>query len=126
MMPFRNRHHPDLDMCEGAIHDSDSLLALTHTLLELRRDQPALTIGAYQSLEQENSSCFVYLRRYQDQCYLVVLNFSAQDQVVKLLGQGQGNIALSTCMDREGSLDLTAVHLRGNEGLLVEIGPPSS
>ena len=102
-------------------NDPRSFLMLTRTLLELRRPQPALTIGVYQSIEQGNASCFVYLRQHHDQRYLVALNFSAQDQVVTLPGQGQGNIVLSTCLDREGTLDLSAAHLRGNEGLLVEV-----
>lgn len=106
-------------------YDPRSLLMLTHTLLQLRRAQPALTIGAYRSIEQENPTCFAYLRLHHDQRYLVVLNFSAQDQMVALPGQGQGSIVLSTYMDRRGSLDLSAAHLRGNEGLLVvvEVAP---
>ena len=105
-------------------NDPRSFLMLTHTLLELRRSQPALTLGLYQSIEQENPTCFVYLRQHHDQRYLVVLNFSAQEQLVKL--QGQGHIILSTHMDREGSLDLSEVHLRGNEGVLMEVGVLSS
>jgi alpha-glucosidase len=107
-------------------HDPRSLLTLTHTLLQLRRAQPALTLGLYHSLEQENPACFAYLREHDGQSYLVILNFSAQDQVVTLPGQGQGHIVLSTYMDRGGSLDLSAAHLRGNEGLLVADVPCSA
>jgi alpha-glucosidase len=101
-------------------NDPRSFLMLTHTLLELRRSQPALTICLYQSFEHDKHTCFVYLRQHHDQRYLVVLNFSAQEQLVKL--QGQGHIILSTHMDREGSLDLSEVHLRVNEGVLIEVG----
>jgi alpha-glucosidase len=102
--------------------DPRSLLMLIHTLLELRRTQPVLTLGSYQSIEQENPTCFVYLRQHHDRRYLVVLNFSAQDQVVTLPGHNQGHIVLSTYIDREGPIDLSAVHLRGNEGILIEAG----
>ncbi|GAC1425511.1 MAG: alpha-amylase family glycosyl hydrolase [Ktedonobacteraceae bacterium] len=103
-------------------HDPRSILLLTHTLLQLRRTQPALTLGSYRSLEQEHAACFVYLRQHHNhQSFLVILNFSAQDQVVTLQGLGQGRITLSTYMDRRETLDLSEAHLRGNEGLLIEV-----
>ena len=107
-------------------NDPRSFLMLTRALLDIRRSHAALILGAYQSIEQENPTCFVYLRQYQDQCCLVMLNFSAQDQVVNLTEQEQGHIVLSTFMDRGGSLDLSTVYLRGNEGILVEVGVPTS
>jgi alpha-glucosidase len=51
----------------------------------------------------------------------VALNFSAHDQVVTLPEQGQGRVLLSTHVDREGLISLSEVHLRGNEGLLIEV-----
>src|SRR5947209_4924564 len=47
-------------------HDPRSMLLLTHTLLHLRWAQPALTLGSYHSLDQENATCFVYLRQHHD------------------------------------------------------------
>jgi alpha-glucosidase len=102
--------------------DPRSFLMLTHRLLELRRASPALTIGSYQSIEQENVNCFVYLRQHDDQRYLVILNFSAQDQIVTIAGYTQGYIVLSTSVDREGLIDLSEVHLRSNEGILINVG----
>jgi len=101
-----------------------SFLALVHELLTLRRTLAALTIGSQQSIDQPNPSCFAYSRQHSDQHCLVVLNFSAQDQVVPLPGQGQGRILLSTRLDREGRITLSQVHLRGNEGLLIELEAP--
>ncbi len=98
--------------------DAHSMLTLTRTLLQLRRTQPALTLGSYHSLEQENTNCFVYVRHYHEQQYLIVLNFSAQEQVVKL--NGQGHIVLSTYVDRTGPIDFSTLHLRGHEGLLID------
>jgi alpha-glucosidase len=101
-------------------HVPRSMLMFTQRLLELRRALPALALGSYQSIEQENVNCFVYLRQHHDQRYLVILNFSAQDQMVTVPGHNQGNIILSTCIDREGTIDLSAVLLRGNEGILID------
>jgi alpha-glucosidase len=101
--------------------DPRSLLMLTRALLEVRRAHEALTLGSYQSVEQESATCFVYQRQSSSQRCLVALNFSAYDQVVRLPEQGQGRLLLSTHLDREGLIPLAEVHLRGNEGLLLEV-----
>src|SRR5256714_1779026 len=102
-------------------HDPRSFLMLTRALLDIRRSHSALTLGSYQSVKQESATCFVYLRQYADQRCLVALNFSAHDQVVTLPEQGQGRVLLSTHLDCEGPIHLSEVHLRGNEGLLIEV-----
>jgi len=106
-------------------HDPRSFLTLVRTLLTLRRALPALSVGSQQSIDQPNPNCFVYLRQHSDQRCLVALNFSAQDQVVTLPGQGQGRLLLSTHLDREGPIPLLELHLRGNEGLLIDLEAPS-
>lgn len=102
-------------------HDPRSFLLLVRALLDIRRSHAALTLGSYQSVEQENATCFVYLRQYANQCCLVALNFSTQDQVVTLPEQGQGRVLLSTHEKRAELIPLAEVHLRGNEGLLIEV-----
>lgn len=102
-------------------HDPRSFLTLVRTLLTLRRARPALSVGSQQSIDQPNPTCFVYLRQHADERCLVVLNFSAQNQVVTLPEQVQGRLLLSTHLDREGPLLLSEVQLRGNEGLLIEV-----
>jgi alpha-glucosidase len=102
-------------------HDPRSFLTLVCRLLALRRALPALTLGSQQSIDQPNAACFVYQRQYADQRCLVILNFSAQEQVVALPEQEQGRLLLSTHLDREGPPPLSDVHLRGNEGLLIEM-----
>lgn len=96
-----------------------SFLTFTRTLLELRRLLPALTLGSYQAIEQDNPFCFVYQRQYQNQRYLVVLNLSDQKQILHL--EGVGRILLTTHMDSEGKRNLSELRLRENEGLLIEI-----
>lgn len=102
-------------------HDPHSFLLLVRTLLNIRRSHDALTLGSYQSVEQENATCFVYLRQYANQSCLVALNFSPQEQIVTLPEQGQGQVLLSTHESREGLIPLAELHLRGNEGLLIEV-----
>ena len=98
-----------------------SFLALVHALLALRQSSPALSVGFQRSLTQNNPTCFVYLREHADQRCLVALNFSAQDQVVTLQEQGHGHVLLSTLLDYEGPIALGEIHLRGNEGLIIEV-----
>lgn len=101
--------------------DPRSYLTLVQRLLTLRRAIPALSTGSQQSLDTSNPACFAYLRQHADRRCLAVLNFSAQDQVVTLPVEGKGGILLSTHLDREGSIDVSELHLRGNEGLLIEV-----
>ena len=105
--------------------DTHSFLTLVRALLTLRRSSPALNVGSLRSLDQPNPACFVYLRQHGSQHYLVALNFSSQDQLVTLPEQGQGRLLLSTHLDQEGPIELGEMHLRGNEGLLIEVGTPS-
>src|SRR2546423_15530532 len=83
-------------------HDPRSFLTLTRALLAVRRSHSALTLGSYQSVEQQSATCFVYQRQHAEQRCLLALNFSAQEQVVTL--PGQGRVLLSTHLDREGPL----------------------
>ena len=101
--------------------DPRSLLTLTRRLIEVRSSMPALTTGSYHPLESIPEDCFVYLRQSSDQRCLVVLNFSGHEQTVKLSEMGQGRIVLSTYLDREGSIDLTSLRLRGDEGCVIEL-----
>jgi alpha-glucosidase len=101
--------------------ETDSFLTLVRALLTLRRSSPALSVGTQRSLDHPNPACFVYLRQHSDQRCLVVLNFSAQDQVVRLREQGQGRVLLSTYLDYKGPVALGEIHLRRNEGLLIEV-----
>jgi len=103
--------------------DPHSQLQLVQNLLTLRRTLPALAIGSYQGVVQDNPSCFVYLRQHDQQTLLIALNFSAQNQIIRLPDQRQANVICSTSLDREGTLSLAEFHLRANEGLLLTIVP---
>jgi alpha-glucosidase len=65
-------------------NDPDSILNAYRRLLALRRDEPALRDGAYESVDDENPSVFSYLRRSAQSTVLVCLNMSAQPRRVSL------------------------------------------
>jgi alpha-glucosidase len=96
-----------------------SFLMFTRTLLELRHLLPALKLGSYQAIEQDNPSCFVYERAYLKERYLIALNLSDEKQALHL--SGKGRVLLTTHMDYEGTRDLAELYLRANEGMLIEI-----
>ena len=102
--------------------DDQSMLSLTRALLQLRRVSPALSIGSYTSIQDAPEDCFVYLREFDQQRYLIALNFSSEKREVRLPKMGKGHVLISTHLDREGTVDLSSFSLRGNEGVVVEIG----
>jgi len=101
--------------------DPHSLLTLTRRLIELRRSTLALTAGSYRPIEGVPDGCFVYLRQASSQRYLVALNFSGQEQTLKLSEMGHGRIVLSTYLDREEPIDLALLRLRSDEGNVIEL-----
>ena len=103
------------------MQSATSMLSLVQSLIKLRKVNPALSVGQYTSLETNYPNCFAYLRQADGQTFLIVLNFSDQAQTVATSQPGQGRIALSTHLDREGPVDLAQLKLRGDEGLLIEL-----
>lgn len=101
--------------------DSASMLSLTRALLELRRTATSLAIGNYEPLVGIPEDCLVYVRHYGTERYLVALNFSHEERDLNLPHSGEGNIVVSTYLDREGHVDLEALHLRGDEGCVLRI-----
>jgi alpha-glucosidase len=102
-------------------HDPASMLSLVQSLTRLRRTNPALSVGSYKSVETGSEDCLVYIREFEDQAFLVALNFSDTTQNILLPQMGQGQVALSTYLDREGGVSLAELALRGGEGLVIKL-----
>jgi alpha-glucosidase len=101
--------------------DPRSMLALTRALLALRRATPALHAGSHRAVAGVPDDCFVYLRTSGAERYLVALNFGSDKQVLELPGLGEGRLALSTHLDRQGGADLRHFELRGHEGCVIAL-----
>ena len=101
--------------------DPHSMLTLTRTLLAIRRWTPALSEGSYRPVDDVPEDCFVYLRQFGTQPCFIALNFSSREQTVKLAELGTGQLVLSTYLDREGQIDLSALRLRGDEGCIIAL-----
>jgi alpha-glucosidase len=105
--------------------DPRSTLALTRRLLSLRRASPALAIGSYRPLDSLDGpgvpdDCFVYVREAGAERLLVALNFADGDRRVRL-PDADGEVLVSTCLDRDGLVGTQTLTLRASEGCVLRL-----
>ena len=99
-----------------------SMLAFTRALLALRRAEPALHAGAYSSIPSHHPDVFAYLRGAGGRELLVVLNFSSVPVQLELNAAApHAEILLSTGMARQGAVDMGALALAADEGLVLAL-----
>lgn len=102
--------------------DPVSMLSFFQTLTALRQSEPALTVGAYQSIETGASDVFAYLRSDGDSRLLVVLNFGSASQRLNLAASGgRAEQVLSTRLTAPRPVSLEALELAPNEGLILRL-----
>jgi alpha-glucosidase len=106
---------------EHQLVDPTSILSLYRRLLAYRKATPALQWGSYQAVDGVPEVCYVFVRQADDQRVLVALNFSDQEQRVALPQWGRGKIVLSTHLDRQETVNLSRLVLRGNEGVCCSV-----
>jgi alpha-glucosidase len=106
--------------------DPLSILNLYKALIGLRRKWPPLVIGSYEPIAA-GDDLLMYRRRSERASITVVLNLGADPVSLAsdAIGLLQGEILLSTFMDRSGEKISGALDLRGNEGVLA-IAPLSA
>jgi alpha-glucosidase len=98
-----------------------SMLTLYRRLIALRRALPALAVGSYAPIAA-HGDLLAYVRTYEGQRCLVVLNLGSQPQQLELGHAGpRGRIALSTHLDRAGERVRESVALRPDEGIVVTV-----
>lgn len=100
--------------------DSASMLTLYRRLVALRRDTPALYRGRYVYAEGAPEDCLVYRREDGEQKLLIALNFSDSPQAIAMPDAETATIVLSTHLDRSGPAGGSMLHLRPNEGVILE------
>jgi alpha-glucosidase len=72
------------------LRDPNSILVFYKTLLALRHTNSALLDGDYVALNENDPNVMSYLRRYEDQAVVVVLNMSAEPQKASFNLKAQG------------------------------------
>jgi maltose alpha-D-glucosyltransferase/alpha-amylase len=86
-------YHFEAVNVEAQQNNPNSLLWWTKRLIALRKQHKAFGRGSLQFLQPENRKILAFLRRYQDECLLVVANLSRFVQYVELnLAEFQGSV----------------------------------
>ncbi len=110
---------------EAERDDPRSMLALYTRLVSLRRGEPALEVGRFETVDADGD-VLVYVRRARsgESDFLVALNLGAAPHVHRRPSGGPpGRIALSTHLDRNGEEVGDSIALRPDEGVLVRLQP---
>ena len=101
--------------------DASSLLSLYRRLIELRRAEPALSVGDYAALPA-GDDLVAYMRKAGRRRLLIVLNFGARPRKFDLNElEAQAVLLLSTHLDREQDKLGDELRLRPDEGVIVEL-----
>ncbi|MBM2804569.1 MAG: alpha amylase, catalytic region [Deltaproteobacteria bacterium] len=99
----------------------NSILSLYHRLIELRRAEPALSVGAFAALPVSDN-VMAYMRKAGDRRLLIVLNFAAHACGFDLsMLEAQAEVLLSTHLDRHQEQLGDNLQLRGDEGVIIEL-----
>ena len=104
----------------------DSVLNFYRTVLRLRKTEPALKYGDYTALNTDDPNVFSYMRKYNNEAVLVVLNMSPEAQAAKfdLKAQGFAKPTVKTLAASGGSAtSLSAVKLQPYSAYIAKITP---
>ncbi len=100
--------------------DPHSMLILVRRLIVLRRSQPALTVGSYQTVPVPDDDVLAYIRETAAARLLVALNLGHAPKTIDLSAAGVANeLKISTHLDRDGVVELARLDLRGDEGIIL-------
>jgi alpha-glucosidase len=113
----------DYDTINVAAQRSEetSILTLYQRLIELRRAEPALSVGAFAPVPADDD-LIAYVRKTDERRLLVVLNLGAQARSFNMTElQCRGALLLSTHLDRSRAELQAQLALRGDEGVIVEL-----
>jgi alpha-glucosidase len=103
--------------------DSASMLSLYRRLIALRRAESALAIGSFRGVPAKGD-VLAYVREFADRRFLIILNLGSSPASLTLPDAGlHGRVVIGTHPDREGSAIVGRVELRGDEGIVVSLGP---
>lgn len=101
--------------------DPESMLGLHRKLIALRRAEPALAVGSYDSV-YAGGDLLCYGREHAGRRFVIALNLGSHEQKLDAAGQGlAGGIRLNTHLDRQGEEVRGALTLRPDEGVVVEV-----
>lgn len=101
--------------------DPDSILTLHRRLIDLRSVERALEVGHYRSVPT-HGNLLAYLRELNDDRFLIALNLGDASEVFTARALTfEGQVALSTHLDRDDEAVRDSIDLRPNEGVVVRL-----
>ena len=98
--------------------DPASMLTLHRALLDLRRREPALSVGGWAPVDADGD-VLAYLRSHRGSRFLIALNLGAQPASLEFAGSGE--IVLSTLPDSDAGRVEGTIDLRGDEGVIIRL-----
>ncbi|WP_029033235.1 alpha-amylase family glycosyl hydrolase [Salinimicrobium terrae] len=98
----------------------DSMLQLHRRLLRIRTEEPALHIGDYVPVPSKGD-ILAYLRKYEQDEFLVVLNLGVSEEVFEPQLEWQGTVKISIQKDLEGQKLKNKITIAQNQGLLIKL-----
>ena len=102
--------------------DTRSILALYRALIDLRKKLPQLMSGDYVPIAAQGDM-LLYRRQRAGATVVVALNLGAEPVSIASEAAGlDGEILLSTFLDRQGEKIQRVLDLRGNEGAIIGAG----
>ena len=104
----------------AALHDqATSILSLYHRLIELRRSEPALSVGEFAPLPADDD-LIAYVRKAGER--RLVLNLGSEARSFNLADlEARASLLLSTHLDRNQEYSRDELQLRADEGVIVEL-----
>ncbi len=104
-------------------HDPTSMLSLYRALIRLRRSEPSLAVGDYQSFDCGAPEVFAFKRSAADaSSFLIVLNLGARPRIVDLSQVGErAVVAVATDLRTSGEVDLNRFSLEPDQGLVLRL-----
>jgi alpha-glucosidase len=101
--------------------DPNSMVSLYRRLIELRRSEPALSVGEYSPLPA-GEDLIAYMRKTGERRLLIVLNLGRQKRGFDISElEAQALLLLSTYLDREQERLGDELELRSDEGVIIEL-----
>ncbi|MBK8984742.1 MAG: DUF3459 domain-containing protein [Chloroflexi bacterium] len=103
--------------------DPASMLHLYRALAHLRRAELALQVGAYATVDTADDDVFAYQRAHPGAAsFLVVLNFGREAHTLDLSAVADmAVIAVASDMQRSGPVNLAALSISPDEGLVLKL-----
>jgi len=104
--------------------DPTSMLNLYRQLVELRSNNPALSVGDYSEVDLGVEDIFAYLRYDESTTFLIILNLGEIHHHLDFsssLNQHTGQIMLNTTLDRNDEVLLNDMAVGSNEGIILQL-----